>query len=783
MNGKQQKHNEVAIEYRFADFKISRSQQVLMQGNEKIVIGTKAYYLLLTFLENHGHILKKDDIINAVWPGQIVTDTALTKQIVRLRRLIGDQDGENPMIETHRGVGYRFAIPVESREVAHSATLIKPERTKSLLKVKWVIAIFALFSLIYLISQTNLADSSKEIKTFYAGVGLAIIPTSNKQDWLNRGGLNYLSQVLEKNRLIYTIKPRPEWYQKIETDKLAVEISSHNKINYALLVGIDKTENQLTADVKLRTLKQVIAKDELRANNISELMMKINNWVGKNLLADKKINEFYLENPLSKDNYAMESYLQGVYYQEFNNDKKANEFYQVAVNKDKDFIQAWIQLADTEQRMGQTKKAISIAENTLLKFKKNLDIKQLIKLNYIIGYAYYFQRDYEKAKSFLSKSTQYITETENPLIKMTAYDALGGLAFMQQNWQKSEEYTLARIAIAKDYYPFPNYMAAMDLILAETYGMELKLEQSKSHLYSAIEYYEKVNDAKGMIRALVSLLTIDLFQSQYDEGVALINKSGIYLENVNNPHMAFMFMEKAIYILNLRGYFNQSNAYLHKMYEIAAQTGNPMNQLSIEQLNIHKYYVQDNFIQAKNHVDAMGKLYDTQPALLPSKPLYYLVDLLISSRLNTGTDAYEKYQKYIKEQPNLKDSDTSAMLERALGHIYINLGNIQKGMDYLKQAEELNLKKKDLYSANYIAFEILEIMLMHPEMDYKVTMARLSSRTSYDYKFFKLKAQFMAREGDFFNAAILMSENKQKANQLWTASDQLLLEDYQIKSK
>jgi len=112
----QKEHNESQLAYHFGDFKISRSQQVLVRSEEKIVISTKAYYLLMTFLENHGKILKKDDIINAVWPGQFVTDTALTKQIVRLRKLIGDTDSDNPMIETHRGVGYRFAIDVELHE-------------------------------------------------------------------------------------------------------------------------------------------------------------------------------------------------------------------------------------------------------------------------------------------------------------------------------------------------------------------------------------------------------------------------------------------------------------------------------------------------------------------------------------------------------------------------------------------------------------------------------------------------------------------------------------------
>ena len=118
MSGKHQ--NQPQIEYRFGNFRLSPSQQVLIKNEEKIVIGTKPYYLLMLFLQKHGDILKKDDIINKVWPGQIVTDAALTKQIVRLRKLIDDNDSNHPIIETHRGVGYRFAGNVEQFELQGS---------------------------------------------------------------------------------------------------------------------------------------------------------------------------------------------------------------------------------------------------------------------------------------------------------------------------------------------------------------------------------------------------------------------------------------------------------------------------------------------------------------------------------------------------------------------------------------------------------------------------------------------------------------------------------------
>jgi len=107
------------------------------------------------------------------------------------------------------------------------------------------------------------------------------------------------------------------------------------------------------------------------------------------------------------------------------------------------------------------------------------------------------------------------------------------------------------------------------------------------------------------------------------------------------------------------------------------------------------------------------------------------------------------------------------------------MGHVNDGLNILKTTEQNYRNKNEPHTANYIGFEILEILLDHPELEYKDTLARLESYTEYDYLFFKLKAQFNAREGDFLKAALLMQENKLKANQLWKAEDQLLLEEYQ----
>ncbi|MCP4045260.1 MAG: hypothetical protein GY732_04635, partial [Gammaproteobacteria bacterium] len=121
-------------------------------------------------------------------------------------------------------------------------------------------------------------------------------------------------------------------------------------------------------------------------------------------------------------------------------------------------------------------------------------------------------------------------------------------------------------------------------------------------------------------------------------------------------------------------------------------------------------------------------------------------------------------------------------LDRVRGHIAVRQGRLDEGLELLLEAEQASRESMQQAVANYIGYEILQIMLDHPELDYKPVIDRLERYTDYDYYFYKLKAQFKARERKYMDAAILMQENRLRANQLWKPVDQLLLETYQSKA-
>ncbi len=81
--------------------------KVYKEGRE-IILTALEYRLFLTFLNNRGQVLSRNQLLSGIWDvsGDYVNDNTLTVYIKRLREKL-ETDGEK-LIETVRGRGYRL---------------------------------------------------------------------------------------------------------------------------------------------------------------------------------------------------------------------------------------------------------------------------------------------------------------------------------------------------------------------------------------------------------------------------------------------------------------------------------------------------------------------------------------------------------------------------------------------------------------------------------------------------------------------------------------------------
>ena len=125
--------------FKFGEFEICEDEFLLIHGEETQAVEPKAFRVLLFLLRNPGRLVKKDEILRAVWDGYSVSDNSLTRSIATLRRVLGDNARESRYIATVHTVGYRFVCPVKTLGEAPAQTPVSAVPAKEqTLKKAWM---------------------------------------------------------------------------------------------------------------------------------------------------------------------------------------------------------------------------------------------------------------------------------------------------------------------------------------------------------------------------------------------------------------------------------------------------------------------------------------------------------------------------------------------------------------------------------------------------------------------------------------------------------------------
>ncbi len=94
---------------RVGDNEVNMQTGKVYRSNEEIVLTAMEYKLLLVFISHRGQVLSRSQILDLIWDevGDFVNDNTLSVYVKRLRRKLSDT-GENQLIQTVRGMGYRM---------------------------------------------------------------------------------------------------------------------------------------------------------------------------------------------------------------------------------------------------------------------------------------------------------------------------------------------------------------------------------------------------------------------------------------------------------------------------------------------------------------------------------------------------------------------------------------------------------------------------------------------------------------------------------------------------
>jgi TolB-like protein/DNA-binding winged helix-turn-helix (wHTH) protein len=102
--------------YRFDDFVVDPETWRLSRGGQEIHLKPGVLELLIYLIANRGRLVTRQELMDTVWGDTVISESALTKAVARLRKALGDDSATHRYLETVRSRGYRFVANVEEIE-------------------------------------------------------------------------------------------------------------------------------------------------------------------------------------------------------------------------------------------------------------------------------------------------------------------------------------------------------------------------------------------------------------------------------------------------------------------------------------------------------------------------------------------------------------------------------------------------------------------------------------------------------------------------------------------
>ncbi|HEY8004285.1 MAG TPA: winged helix-turn-helix domain-containing protein [Phenylobacterium sp.] len=128
--------------HRFDAFEIDTGQVELRRDGARVAVEPQVFALLTLLVENRARMVSKDEIIEAVWNGRFVSDSALSSRIKSARQALDDDGTAQRWIRTIHGQGFRFVGEVETQAPAEPAPPGHPAERLGEVMARPMVAVF-----------------------------------------------------------------------------------------------------------------------------------------------------------------------------------------------------------------------------------------------------------------------------------------------------------------------------------------------------------------------------------------------------------------------------------------------------------------------------------------------------------------------------------------------------------------------------------------------------------------------------------------------------------------
>ena len=96
------------MQVRFGAHQLDLGRRELRRDGEMLPLEPQVFDLLVHLISNRDRVISKDELIQHIWGGRIVSDSAIDSRVKALRHALGDDGTAQRLIRTIPRKGLRF---------------------------------------------------------------------------------------------------------------------------------------------------------------------------------------------------------------------------------------------------------------------------------------------------------------------------------------------------------------------------------------------------------------------------------------------------------------------------------------------------------------------------------------------------------------------------------------------------------------------------------------------------------------------------------------------------
>jgi DNA-binding winged helix-turn-helix (wHTH) protein len=369
------------VVYQFEAFEVDDREFRISEGGKAVQVEPKVLRLLLYLIENRNRLVRKQELLDKVWPDAVVTENALTRAIGLLRKALKDDTHVPRFIETVPMAGYRLIAKVsvvEESPAVKPVTGAEPATTSTEGKAgfwgssKWILAAVLLVLAaagggVWLVAAHRMKPVLTERDTivladFANSTGDAVFDGTLRQGLSVQLEQSPFLSIVSEGRIQQTLKMMGQPADAKLTRAIARELCQREGSKAVLDGSIAQigTQYLLTLKAVNCSTGDTLASAEAQASDKNHVLdalgktaSEMRNKLGESLSTVQKFDT-PLEQATTGSLEALQAYRLGVRAAAGSDSAAAVPFFQRAIYLDPNFAMAYTSLGINYRNLGET---------------------------------------------------------------------------------------------------------------------------------------------------------------------------------------------------------------------------------------------------------------------------------------------------------------------------------------------------------------------------------------------------------------------------------------------